>query len=86
MKKIDKIKELVIKIKENWKELDKIYPIKFGSNNERNMALKPMADIKRKLEKELKELGIEFQCTDYGAEYCLDMRGLEVVLNAIEEN
>jgi hypothetical protein len=42
------------------------------------------AKSRKILDIKLEKLGLEFQCTDYGNEYCLDLRGLKAVLTALE--
>ena len=81
MSKLDKIKEVISKMRA---EENRVYNVliagkwakedKFENHNTR-----------KKLADELLKLGLEFQCTDYGEAYCLDINGLEAVLKAIEE-
>lgn len=39
---------------------------------------------KQSLLNELKNLGIEFDCEDYGGSHCLNINGLKMVLRALE--
>lgn len=74
-KKIEKIKEIILEIRKLESEAQF-----------QNQTLKEIKEKYAKIRKEkdkLNEMGIELECTDYGDEYCLDIRGIEVVLKAI---
>jgi hypothetical protein len=81
MSKLEQIKKVVKKYRDSQEEETSVIKSGKWNNLTRDFYALQRADI----EKELLELGLEFRCTDYGEEYCLDLCGLEAVLKAIEE-
>jgi len=81
--RIQRIRELVDGIKAVNTQVSDIYGIT-ADRKDKNSEITSLALRRKMLELELAKLGIEFDCTDYVGIHCLDIRGLEAVLDAIE--
>jgi hypothetical protein len=79
--KFNELKKIVEKFKKQRNEELKIIRNREWNDIERDLAIQK----RKKLNEELLQFGLEFQCTDYGHAYCLDLNGLAKVLEVIKK-